>query len=266
MQIGASTACLYPMETEKAIIQLSDAGIGSMEIFFNADCELQGDIYAEIEKIVRQRGISVLSVHPYTSAIETMCLFGDYKRRLEAILDTYKRYFEIMNRLGAGVFVLHGALKSAVLTAELYFERYSMLYELGRSFGVTVAQENVSYCKSGSLDFLIDMKKRLGDNCGFVLDVKQALRSRLSPFEIYESLKESVVHCHLSDHDSQKDCIPVGTGSFDFEKFAQMLKESGYKGNIILELYRSGFEKTEELCRSVEYMKKFFRNDMKNKE
>ena len=258
MQIGVSTACLYPEETEKAILRLSNAGIDTMEIFFNADCELQGEIYAEIENILRQREITVLSVHPYTSAVETMSLFGNYPRRLEAILDTYKHYFEIMNSLGAKVFVLHGALKSAVITSELYYERYSLLYELGRKFGITVAQENVSYCKGDSLDFLIDMKNCLGDNCGFVLDVKQALRSRLSPFEIYEKLDGSIVHCHLSDHKGEKDCIPVGEGSFDFEKFAQMLKKSGYKGNIILELYRSGFEKTEELCRSVEYMKKFF--------
>lgn len=258
MKIGVSTACFYPEETEKAILKLSDAGINAVEIFFNADCELQGEIYREIEKIVTEREISVLSVHPYTSAIETMCLFGDYPRRLQAILDTYKRYFEIMNRLGAKVFVLHGALKSAVLADELYLERYSVLYELGKKFGVTVAQENVCYCKSGSLDFLINMKKTLGESCGFVLDVKQAVRSKLSPFEIFRSLKGSVVHCHLSDHNFQKDCIPVGEGDLDFGKFAQMLKENEYKGNIILELYRSGFEKTEELCRSVEYMKKFF--------
>lgn len=258
MKIGVSTACLYPEETEKAILKLSDSGIDTMEIFFNADCELQGEIYNEIERIIEQRSISVISVHPYTSAIETMCLFGDYPRRLDMILDTYKRYFEIMNRLGAKVFVLHGALKSAVLTPELYFERYSMLYGIGKSLDVTVAQENVSYCKSGSLDFLINMRNCLGDDCGFVLDVKQALRSNISPFEIYDKLEGKIVHCHLSDHNGEKDCIPVGEGSFDFGKFAQTLKDSGYKGNIILELYRSGFEKTEELCRSVEYMEKFF--------
>lgn len=258
MKIGVSTACLYPEETEKAIIKLSDSGIKAMEIFFNADCELQEPIYNEIERIVEQRSIDVLSVHPYTSAIETMCLFGDYKRRLDMILDTYKRYFEIMNRLGAKVFVLHGALKSAVLTPELYFERYSTLYEIGKSMGVAVAQENVSYCKSGSLDFLMNMSSTLGDNCAFVLDVKQALRSNISPFEIYNNLKDKIVHCHLSDHNSERDCIPVGEGTLDFRKFAQILKDNGYKGNIILELYRSGFKKIDELCRSVDYMKKFF--------
>ncbi len=258
MKIGVSTACLYPEETEKAVIRLANAGIDAIEIFFNADCELEGEIYAQIAETVQQRGISVLSVHPYTSAIETMCLFGDYPRRLNAILDTYKRYFEIMNRLGAKVFVLHGALKSAVLSTELYLERYSMLYEIGKSFEVTVAQENVSYCKSGSLDFLMEMKKTLGENCGFVLDIKQAVRSKLSPFDIYESLKGSVVHCHLSDHNTHKDCIPVGQGSFDFKKFSQVLKESHYSGNIVLELYRSGFKNIDELCRSVEHMKKFF--------
>lgn len=259
MKIGASTACLYPMETEKAITELSDAGINTVEIFFNADCELEGKIYGEIEKTVKDRGISVLSVHPYTSAIETMCLFGDYPRRLQAILDIYKRYFEIMNSLGAKVFVLHGALKSALVNTSLYYERYSMLFELGKKYGITVAQENVNYCKSGSLDFLIDMKKSLGGDCAFVLDVKQALRSGLNPFDILESLGNSIVHCHLSDNIPEKDCIPVGKGGFDFEKFTQILKNIGYKGNIILELYRSGFGRIDDLKESVEYMESFFK-------
>lgn len=258
MKIGVSTACLYPAETETALRSLSDIGINTFEIFFNADCELRGKIYEEIKSIIRGSGFEVISVHPYTSAVETMSLFGDYKRRYSDIMDTYKRYFEIMNELGAGVFVLHGALKSAVCPKETYFERYSALHELGKSFGVTVAQENVSYCKSGSLDFLRDMKKQLGSECGFVLDVKQAIRSGSDPFEILEALGNSIVHCHMSDNTEKRDCVPVGKGRLDFKGFAELLKKSGYKGNIVLELYSSGFESLGELKESVEYMKGFF--------
>lgn len=203
-------------------------------------------------------GCSVLSVHPYTSAVETMSLFGEYPRRLNDILDTYKRYFEIMNILGAEVFVLHGALKSAVLEDETYFERYSLLYGIGKGFGVTVAQENVSYCKSGSNRFLLQMKKTIGDGCKFVLDVKQAIRSGTDAFEILEMLGGSVAHCHISDNNAQKDCIPVGRGNFEFGRFVEKLKRADYRGNIILELYKDGFESLRELKESVEYMEGFF--------
>lgn len=258
MKIGISTACMYPLETEKALDRLCEAGLDTFEIFFNADCEISGPIYNEIKRIVHETNSEIVSVHPYTSAVETMSLFGNYQRRLDDIMDSYKRYFEVMNELGAQIFVLHGALKSADCSEGLYFERYLRLRELGESFGVTVAQENVSYCKSGSLEFLKKMKCELGEDCGFVLDVKQALRSGLDCFDILKALGGSIVHCHLSDNTPEKDCIAVGKGRFDFPEFAKLLKETGYKGSIILELYSNGFKKLSELKESVAYMKGFF--------
>lgn len=258
MKIGVSTACLYPDETESALRSLCEIGLDTFEIFFNADCELRGDIYKEIRQIVRDGSLNVISVHPYTSAVETMSLFGDYPRRLYEMMDIYKRYFEIMNELGAGVFILHGALKSAVCTDELYFERYSLLYEEGKKAGITVAQENVSYCKGGSLEFLKKMKNTLGENCGFVLDVKQALRSNTDPFEIISALGDSLVHFHLSDNSRNNDCVAVGKGSFDFPRFADTVKKLNSQWNIILELYSSGYENLNELKESIEYMGGFF--------
>lgn len=258
MNIGVSTACLYPKETEKSLSALVELGIKTVEIFFNAECELNGDIYAEIKNILTANGISVLSVHPYTSAIETMSLFGDYPRRLNAMMDTYKRYFEIMNELGAKVFVLHGALKSAHCTSELYLERYSDLFELGKKYGITAAQENVSYCKSGDPDFLRNMRSRLGSECAFVLDVKQTLRSGLDVFEIMDVMGDRLAHCHLSDNTPDQDCVPVGKGRMDFGRFAQKLKSMNYSGGIILELYNNGFSNLSQLKESVDYMKSYF--------
>ena len=258
MNIGVSTACLYPMETEKALSKLAELGVRNIEIFFNADCELNGAIYEEIKAVVRENAITVLSVHPYTSAIETMTLFGDYPRRLTAIMDVYDRYFEIMNELGAKIFVLHGALKSAHCPVELYLERYSKLFELGKKRGITAAQENVSYCKSGDPDFLRKMRSQLGDECAFVLDVKQALRSGLDPFGIMDIMGGRLVHCHLSDNTPERDCVPVGNGRLDFGRFVGELKKLNYSGGIILELYSSGFTELSQLKESVEYMKGYF--------
>ncbi len=258
MNIGVSTACLYPVETEKALLGLCEAGIDTLEIFFNADCEMNGSVYKEIKSIIKKYCPTILSVHPYTCALETMSLFGNYQRRVDDIMEVYKRYFEVMNELGAKIFILHGALKSAECSEELYFERYFALREKGKAFGVTVAQENVSYCKSGSLDFLINMKKSLGEECDFVLDVKQALRSGIDCFKILNVIGDRVAHCHLSDNTSENDCVAVGKGRFNFAGFAETLKKTGYKGGIILELYKDGFEKMSELKESVTFMKGFF--------
>lgn len=258
MKIGASTACFYPLETEKALTLLASAGVKRAEIFFNADCELSGSILAEIKKIISENQMEILSVHPYTSAVETMSLFGDYPRRFTDMMDTYKRYFEIMNELGAKVFVLHGALRSAIVSDDVYFERYYKLFEEGKKYGIIVAQENVSYCKSGSREFLLKMKETLSENCKFVLDVKQALRSRLTAIDLLNDLGGSIVHCHLSDYDKDCDCIPVGKGKFDFFKFTEKLSEINYGGNIILELYKDGYKNVHEIKESISYMEKFF--------
>ena len=263
MNIGISTACFYPMETEKALSVLAENGVKTIEIFFNADCELDGDIYNEIVRTVKENGMTVLSVHPYTSAIETMSLFGDYPRRLTAILDVYNRYFEIMNMLGAKIFVLHGALKSAHFLKlpdgeKLYLERYSMLYELGKKQGITVAQENVSYCKGGDPEFLRKMRSQLGSECAFVLDVKHALHSGSDMFEVMDIMGDRFVHCHLSDNTPDHDCVPVGKGRLDFGRFAEQLKSRNYGGGIILELYSNGFTNISQLKESVEYMRGYF--------
>lgn len=258
MKIGASTACFYPLETEKALMKLASADIKKAEIFFNADCELSGNILNEIRKIIAEHQMEILSVHPYTSAVETMSLFGNYPRRFTDMMDTYKKYFEIMNEFGARIFVLHGALKSAVVSDEVYFERYYKLSEEGKKYGITVAQENVSYCKSGSRGFLSKMKKSLSENCKFVLDVKQALRSGITAMDLLNDLGSSIVHCHLSDYNDNSDCIPVGRGNFDFLKFTEKLSEINYNGNIILELYKNGYENVSEIKDSINYMENFF--------
>ena len=98
MKTGISTACYYPMYTEKALQELIEAGVKGVEIFFNATDEISGKIYREIEAMVRSNEVSVHSVHPFSSAMETVYLFSDYDRRSDELLDVYRRYFEPMTR------------------------------------------------------------------------------------------------------------------------------------------------------------------------
>lgn len=257
MIAGVSTACFYPMHTEEALKELIRLGVRDVEIFFNAADEINGTIYKVIEALVKENSISVHSVHPFTSALETVYLFSDYDRRVEEIMELYKRYFEIMNSLGAKIFVLHGALASAICSDEFYFEQYSRLYRLGKQFGVTVAQENICYCKSKSLDFLRKMSAQLGDECAFVLDLKQAHRSDISPFEIMDELGGKIRHYHVSDYlNRQADCLPAGKGGFDFDIFFRRLADEKYSGAVMLELYRKNFGESCELADSLEFLHK----------
>lgn len=133
MDIGVSTACLYPLETEKALYELAERGVKNVEIFVNSIDELEGQVLVELRRIIGEYGMNVLSMHPFSSPMETLFLFGDYPRRTEYLIDIYKRYFEVMAEIGAGVFVLHGAILSSKVPDERYMERYLRLFRLAKN-------------------------------------------------------------------------------------------------------------------------------------
>jgi sugar phosphate isomerase/epimerase len=258
MQIGISTACFYPMNTEEALLCLAQQGFRNIEIFINCDMELENPIRAEIFKTIREYGLNIISVHP-VPGWENFYLFSDYERRKQQFMKAYERYFDFMNEAGAEILVFHGSNKATRRSDELYIERFAELCTLAEKYSITVTQENVNYCKSGELDFLVRLKEEL--NTKFTLDMKQTLRSGFTPLEFLDKLGENIVHIHASDNHGilgsesfgdNNDCLPIGRGSFDFAGFFAKLKEIDYKKGVILELYRENFSDSTDLKESVE--------------
>ena len=130
----------------------------------------------------------------------------------------------------------------------MYFTRFRRLAELGESYGVQVAQENVARCTSASLPFLLEMRDALGKQARFVLDIKQAVRSGEDPFAMLRGLNSHIVHVHISDHGEYGDCLPLGKGRFRFDAFLKELAAVSPDCSVILELYRSGFSDVAELA------------------
>lgn len=252
MEIGVSTASLYPLHAEDAFAELAALGIKRAEIFANAACEAREPILSQILKIRDENNMRITSFHPFSSPMESVYLFSEYDRRIAEMMAMYREFFGSMNRMGAKVFVLHGAILSSKCSAEHYLKQFRMLAEAGAEYGVTVAQENVSYCMSGRLEFLTVMKRELGEYARFVLDLKQARRSGEDPLKYVDALGDSIVHCHLSDADESRDCLPIGSGSFDFETLVKRLQNHGFDGALIVELYRSNYGGFEELKKSSE--------------
>ena len=257
MIVGASTACFYPAETEKALVRLGKLGFDTAEVFFNTYSEISDSFCSELLGISNNYGIKICSVHPFTAFAESYLLFSAYKRRFADTIELYKKYFQYAARLGAGILVIHGMKGPGSISHEEYFERFGVLSEEGRKFGITVAQENVVKHFSQSPASLAEMKSYLGDNFNMVLDVKQAVRAGYSPFDFADSLGGSIVHVHLSDNDDFHDCLPPGKGNFDFKKLFDELKDSGYNGKYIIELYSSNFSDDGEILKSKEYLGKF---------
>ncbi len=256
MDIGASTACFYPLETEKALEKVIELGYPKAEVFFNTTSELEPDFVKKMKEKADDSGVKITSVHPFSSNLENNCIFGEYQRRYDDFVGLYRQHCNAAAILGAKYLVIHGSYSKLKrpLPEEHYFDRFSSLVEIGKEEGVTVCQENVVRFRSESVDFLKRMKNYLGSDFNMVFDVKQAVRSGYDPFYVLEEMKDSIVHIHLSDNNESCDCLPPGRGTFDFKKMFNILENSDYKGDCVIEIYSRGFDVESELS----FSKKFF--------
>lgn len=256
MKIGASSACFYPLETEKSIKALGELGFELAEIFVNAECELSGKIFEEIKSTADHYGISFTSMHPFTSFAESNMLFSAYKRRFTDGLEFCKKYFDACNKLDIGILVIHGCKKRYPISDEEYFERFGILCENAARFGIITAQENVVDFKSESPEFLSRMRLALGDKFKMVFDIKQSVRTGIEPIPFAKEFSKDIIHLHLSDYTDELICIPPGKGNFDFAALSAVVKEAGYKGAGVIELYNNGYKQPQEITESKKYLQK----------
>ncbi|MBQ7726054.1 MAG: sugar phosphate isomerase/epimerase [Clostridia bacterium] len=255
MNLGVSTSCFYPLETEESLEKLGKAGIQTVEIFFNAVCELRPAFIDLLEKILRAYDMRVVSIHPTMSLAESFMIFSEYDRRYEEAEDDYRRYSEIAARFGARYIIMHGGKPNGLLTDEEYCERYMRLKTATRENGVTVLQENVVRFRAGDLDFLRSMCEILGEEAEFCLDLKQALRCGYDPMDLTREFLPHIRHFHISDHNLSSDCLLPGDGGFNFREFADFLRQNRYAGAGIIEVYRSCYQKYDEIFDSFKKLK-----------
>jgi sugar phosphate isomerase/epimerase len=64
----------------------------------------------------------------------------------------------------------------------------------------------------------------------------------------------SIAYAHLSDVTADgKMCLP-GFGIYDFEEIIKRLKDTGFDGNLLIEVYGRDYEREEELKQSLNYL------------
>ncbi len=264
MQAGVSTACMYPELTEEVLYNYAVNGISHVEIFFNSDCELHPAFVANLKEIMNRYDMTCRSVHPFACPIEPMMLFSRYERRVANMLEYYQKTFEAAQRLEAEFFVLHGNYQSIPVEPELYCERFVRLAETAKPYHVTVAQENVSRCQAGSLRFMREMIKLLGNQVRFVLDIKQAVRAGESPVNVLHMLGSHIAHVHISDHSDKGDCLLLGTGDFRIRSFLEILYNYNPDCSVMLELYRENFRNISDLVSNYRMLDRMISGIEKN--
>lgn len=260
MKLGASTSCFYPLETEKALINVRDLGFERAEVFMNAYCELEPSFANKLNDIVKDSNTKIISVHPFSSFLESTCIFGDYERRYNDFIGIYEKTCHSAVLLGARYVVIHGAVATPKIPIpdERYFERFRGLVEIGKKEGVIVCQENVNRFKSQSIEFCKKMREALGNDFNMVFDIKQTVRAGEDTFSFLEEFKREIRHVHISDNGAGGDCLPPSKGSFDFLRLKEILDGADYDGDCVIEIYSKNFDVCKELKESKEYLDKLW--------
>lgn len=250
MSFGISGASLYPLETEKALEMIGKNNIPCTEVFFNSIKELEDDFIEKLIKIKNDCGIRISSIHPAFSLSESFLLFSAYERRTAEGFEIYKRYGEIASKLGAKYVILHGGKPNGVLDDYGYIERFYKLSRAVKEQGAVLLHENVVNFRAGSAEFLKKFTDYLKDDADICFDIKQAVRGNYDPTETVNIIGKNIRHYHISDNSSLSDCMLPGKGNFDFKKFFKAASKFDYKGDFIVEVYRSAYNEFGELFSS----------------
>lgn len=261
MKFGASTSCFYPLETEQALKKVCELGFEKAEVFMNAPCELEEPFAKELDKIAKDGGVDIISVHPFSSFLESSCIFGDYQRRFDDYIGLYQKTCHAAAVLGAKFVVIHGAVAAPKIPIpdDRYFERFKTLIELGKAEGVIVCQENVNRFKSQSMEFCKRMRDALGSDFNMVFDIKQTVRAGEDTFAFLEEFKHQIRHLHISDNGEFGDCLPPGKGTFDFQRLKKIMNSADYDGDAVIEIYSGSYDVAKELKESKVYLEKWIR-------
>lgn len=260
MRTGISTACFYPQPVEEILPVLAEAGVHAIEIFFNTESEFQPPFYQRLGEAAARLGLEIISIHPYTSLMEGMLLFSDYKRRTEDGMQQYERYFACAAALGAKFLTFHGERDMGPADSPERWARkcevYHRLCALASSYQVTLAQENVAWCRSGRPDYIRALCRDVPE-LRYTLDIKQARRAGQDWRQFVAIEQERLVNIHINDYSGTESCLLPGQGTIDYPDFFSCIQKAHYNGHVLIEVYRTNFGDVAELARAVQVLAEF---------
>lgn len=252
---GVSTASLFMREmNEDALTVLKDLGVRCTEIFLTTFSEYT-ESYARLLKS-RAEGITVNSVHLLNTQFEPQ-LFGAHPRARKDAYDILDGAMRSAHIFGAEAYTFHGITRLKKSFSGLNYPKIAEdmreIAEVCARHSVKLCLENVHWAMYAEPGIFGELKKYFpGLSC--VFDIKQA---RLSgyPYAMYiKDMEGGISHVHLSDVDeSGKICLP-GRGKTDFYDVFSRLKDAGFYGAAIVEVYTGDYKDYTELKQSCDFL------------
>ena len=256
MEIGVSTASLFKRKfNEDALLTLNEIDSKVCEIFLCSYQEYTED-FAKL-LLERKGNLQIHSIHTLNTHFEPQ-LFGASPRAVEDAYKIMESCLKTANILGAKNYTLHGIAR---FKKDLKYNNYSVigpkmqkLKEFCESFNVNLCLENVEWAYYNHVGFyssILPYCKGL-KTC---LDIKQARISNDSYADYIKEMGSSIETVHLSDYNNLgKMCLP-GKGEFDFCDLFKRLKDVGFNGNMLIEVYYEDYNEISELKESLNYLR-----------
>lgn len=250
MEIGISTASLFlRLYNEQALPVLNELDARVAEVFLESFSEYTKE-YGERLKSCRG-DLKIHSVHVVTTQYEPQ-LFAENLRAYEDAMNMFEGVMQCAKVIGANNYTLHGRAYfkkyySSPDDIDRYVDRFNALCDLSGRYDVEVCLENVYWCMYNKVGFFEKIKERC-PKLKTCLDLKQARQAGFDALEFLDEMAGRINTVHLSDYDEMagKMCLP-GKGDYDFEKLFKRLKEVGFDGNMLIEVYKDDYKDYCEL-------------------
>ncbi len=257
MKTGVSTASLFTRKNnEDALPLLESMGIKTVEVFLTSFSEY-GEPFATLLK-ERKGSLQVNSVHDLNTQFEPQ-LFNAHPRVKADAYAVLDKVLQSANALNAPYYTFHGTsrVKRAARSGKhddfpRMIQGFEELTGYCKKRGMQLCLENVEWSTYNRPGVFQKLSSEIPDLLG-VLDIKQARISEY-PYEDYlNEMGERLSYAHVSDFGERGMCLP-GQGDFDFDTLIRRLKDVGFDGALIIEVYEKDYKDPIELKRACEYL------------
>ncbi len=258
MKTGVSTASLFMRKyNEEALPFLNDLGVTCAEVFLTSFSEYGKEFGSFLAS--KKGGLNINSVHALNTEFEPQ-LFNAHPRVKADAYGWAEKVLEAARELQAPYYTFHGTsrVKRDSRSGEndhfpSMIKGFEELTEFCADRGVTLCLENVewsTYNRVGVFAKLVTAVPKLRG----VLDIKQA---RISEYPYEEYLNEMgarLAYAHLSDVDENGKIRLPGQGCFDFDALVRRLKDVGFDGALLIEVYNKDYRDPQELRHSCDFL------------
>ena len=253
-----------PLESLKRV---AESGFRYVEVWTEPYEEFEGKV-DELLEAIDKYDVKAYSLHAPFFGLDVSAIDEDARRRsLEKVL----RSLEIAERLGCSCFIVHPSSKSYRRKEDYEKAKLMLLKSLkeiekaSSGHGVLVSLENMLAPREGfrvgtSVAELKEAVKNLHcEEVGICLDTGHANYNGLEVAEEVREAGDLLAALHINDNDGSRDqhLVP-GEGTIDWHSFLEALKDTGYDGLLMFEIY-GGDQPEERLNKSYQTASKMLK-------